>query len=407
MEQIYRIFLRKELIAIKNVITYIGDYIKHTDKIFWLLTMVATFYGLCLIASQQRADDVNFLKTQVLAVCIGYIAAVVISVFDYNFIAKFWWILAGVSLLLTVAVFFIGIQVGGTDDVGWIRLPGGMTFQPSELTKICFIITFSKHLAYLAEKDKLHNFIGVVTLILHAMIPIALIHLQGDDGAALVFGLMFVIMTFAAGVQLRYFIVLFACIIGAIPVLWTQILNDDQKNRLMVLFSSDDTSFRTYGWQQYQGKVSIASGGLFGKGLFEGPRVERQVVPYQENDFIFTVAGEELGFIGCIAILVLFALMLLKILRSASKACNPLGKNICIGYFALIAVQVVINLGMVLGILPVVGITLPFFSSGGSSVACLYLGVGLVQSVFMHPTDNNRSVKIELNKTIRGSVFTH
>lgn len=392
--------------AIKNFFGAIADYIKRTDKIFWLLTLTASFYGFCLIASQQRDGSVNFLKTQIMAVAIGYIAAIIISVIDYNFIAKFWWLFAGICLALTVAVFFIGIQVSGTDDVGWIRLPGGITFQPSELTKICFILTFSKHLAYLTEINKLHSFIGVMSLVVHAVIPIGLIHLQGDDGAALVFAFMFVIMTFVAGVQLRYFIILFSAIICAVPFIWTKIMNDDQKNRLLVLFGSDDTNFQTYGWQQYQGKVSIASGGFLGKGYYNGPRVEKDMVPYQENDFIFTVAGEELGFIGCAAILLLFVLILLKLLRTSSQACNPLGKNICIGFFSLIGVQVIINLGMVLGLLPVVGITLPFFSSGGSSVACLYLGVGLVQSVYMHPTDSeDKPVKVEISKTIQGSIF--
>ncbi len=392
--------------VVKNFFAAIWDYIKRTDKIFWLMTLAATFCGLCLIASQQRGGEVNFLKTQFLAVAIGYIAAIIISLIDYNFLAKLWWIFAIIALTLMIAVFFIGIQVVGTDDVGWIRLPGGLTFQPSELTKICFILTFSKHLSYLVEIDKLHSFIGVISLVAHAMIPIGIIHLQGDDGAALVFALMFVIMTFVAGVQLRYFIILFSLILCAIPILWTKIMNEDQKNRLLVLFGTDDSNMQTYGWQQYQGKVSIASGGFSGKGLFNGPRVEKNMVPYQENDFIFTVAGEELGFIGCIAVLMLFAMMLLKILHTSSISCNPLGRNICIGFFSLIGVQIVINLGMVLGLLPVVGITLPFFSSGGSSVACLYLGVGLVQSVYMHRTDNeDKPVKVEISKTIRGSIF--
>lgn len=392
--------------VIKNFFLSIWDYIKRTDRLFWLMTMAASFYGLCLVASQQRAGEVNFLKTQIMAVCLGYIAAFVISCIDYNFIAKVWWLFAGISLALTFAVFFIGIQVAGTDDVGWIKLPGGITFQPSELTKICFILTFSKHLAYLTEIDKLHSFIGVLSLVVHAMIPIGLIHLQGDDGAALVFALMFVIMTFVAGVQLRYFIILFSAVICAVPILWTKILNDDQKNRLLVLLGTNDENLQTYGWQQYQGKVSIASGGFSGKGLFSGPRVEKEMVPYQENDFIFTVAGEELGFIGCIAILALFVMMIVKILHTSTVACNPLGRNICIGFFSLIGVQVIINLGMVLGLLPVVGITLPFFSSGGSSVACLYLGVGLVQSVYMHRTDTeDKPVKVEVSKTIQGSIF--
>ena len=382
------------------------DYLKRTDKTFWLLTTAVSLYGCMLIASLQRGGDVNFLKTQIMAIIIGYIAAVIMSLIDYNFLAKCWWLVAGVSLSLTISVFFIGIQVTGTDDVGWIRLPGGMTFQPSELTKICFILTFSKHLSYLSETNRLHSFLGVLTLALHGAVPVGLIHLQGDDGAALVFGCMFLIMSFAAGVQLRYFIILIIGSAAAVPLVWTRMMNEDQKNRLLVLFSNDEEMLRTYGWQQYQGRISIASGGLFGKGLFNGPRVENCVVPYQENDFIFTVAGEELGFVGCIAILLLFAIMLFRILHTARRSCNELGRNICIGFFALMITQIVINLGMVMGLLPVVGITLPFYSSGGSSAACLYLGVGLVQNVFMHPTDDSeKPVKVEISKTIRGSIF--
>lgn len=394
------------MIVIERFFGAILDYFKRTDKTFWLLSLTASLYGCILIASLQRGGDVNFLRTQIIAVVIGYTVAIIISLMDYNFIARCWWLIGGVALALTFSVFFIGMRVAGTDDVGWIKLPGGMTFQPSELTKICFIITFSKHLSYLVEHDRLRTFIGVMSLAIHAGVPVILIHMQGDDGAALVFACMFLIMTFAAGVQLRYFIFLFVALIAAVPLVWSKMMNSDQKNRLLVLFSNDDEMLRTYGWQQYQGKISIASGGLFGKGLFNGPRVERDVVPYQENDFIFTVAGEELGIVGCAAILLLFALMLFKTLKTGHDACNPLGRFICIGFFSLIITQVVINLGMVLGLLPVIGITLPFFSSGGSSAACLYLGVGLVQSVYMHPTDGReKPVRVEVSKTIQGSIF--
>lgn len=374
---------------IQGVFSGLREYLKQTDLLFWIMTLIASLYGIALIWSQQRAGDVNFIRTQIFAVILGYIAAVIISMIDYNIIAKLWWLVAVVGLALTIAVFFIGIQVSGTDDTGWIRLPGNITFQPSELTKIFFIITFSKHLSYLIEIDKLKNFVGVITLVAHAAVPILLIHFQGDDGAALIFAFMFLIMSFMAGVQLRYFIILGAAVAAAIPLIWTKLLNDDQKNRLIVLFTNDDSMIQNYGWQQYQGKISIATGGLFGKGYYNGPRVENNTVPYQENDFIFTVAGEELGFIGCIALIVLMALICIKIIHTSTQSYNPLGRLICIGFFAEVAVQTIINLGMVMGLLPVVGITLPFFSSGGSSVACLYLGVGLVQSVYMHRTDVN------------------
>ena len=359
--------------------------------------MSASIYGFLLIYSQQRSGGTNFLKTQIIAVGIGYIVAVFISCIDYRFYGKVWWIFAGVALSLTILVFFIGIQIAGTDDVGWIKI-GSITFQPSELTKICFIITFAKHISVLVKYDKLRSFFGVMTLVFHAAIPILLIHKQGDDGTALVFGFMFLIMTFAAGVQLRYFISFLLVICVSAPLFYTKIMNDDQRNRLLVLFNLDDNSLTTYGWQQYQGKVSIASGGLFGEGYMNGPRVAKDIVPYQENDFIFTVAGEEFGFIGCTILLLILLFIVVKTMRDAHLADDTFGKTICYGFFSIIATQTVINIGMVLGIFPVVGITLPFFSSAGTSVMCLYFGVGLVQSVYMHRENSHSLSKLHRNQ---------
>ncbi len=386
---------RKEML--KRTMKAINDYIRSTDRVLWLLTVIAVAYGLVLIASQQRVGGPDFLKTQIAAVCAGFVGAVVLSLIDYRLIAALWWLAAAVSLALTLSVFFIGIRVGGTDDVGWIRLPGGMTFQPSELTKLCFILTFSKHLAVSEEKGRLKSFLGVSALFLHAMLPVVMIHFQGDDGAALVFVFMFMIMSFSAGVQLRYFVLAILGLAAAVPLVWLKILNIDQKNRLTALFSSDDEVFRSYGYQQYQGRISIASGGVCGKGLFHGPRVAREVVPYQENDFIFTVAGEELGYIGCLCIVLIFALMLLRLICTASKVNDPLGRNICMGCFALIGTQVMINLGMVLGLIPVIGITLPFFSSGGTSVFCLCLSSGLIQSVKRY---RENALEIRFKRTV-------
>ena len=381
----------------KRIFDSIWNYVKKTDKWFWILTMSASIYGFLLIYSQQRSGGTNFLKTQIIAVGIGYIVAVFISCIDYRFYGKVWWIFAVVALSLTILVFFIGIQIAGTDDVGWIKI-GSITFQPSELTKICFIITFAKHISVLVKYDKLKSFFGVMTLVCHAAIPILLIHMQGDDGTALVFGFMFLIMTFAAGVQLRYFISFLLVICVSAPLFYTKIMNDDQRNRLLVLFNLDDNSLTTYGWQQYQGKVSIASGGLFGEGYMNGPRVAKDIVPYQENDFIFTVAGEEFGFIGCTILLLILLFIVIKTMRDAHLADDTFGKMTCYGFFSIIATQTVINIGMVLGIFPVVGITLPFFSSGGTSVMCLYFGVGLVQSVYMHRENSHSLSKLHRNQ---------
>lgn len=361
----------------------IADYLKKSDKALWLLTMLAIMYSLILIASMQRSGEYNFLQTQIIAITIGLVAAVIISAADYKFIIKKWYFAAIISFILAGLVFIFGIQVAGTDDTAWIQI-GSLTIQPSEFIKICFIITFTKHLTYLDKKDMIKSFVGVITLVLHAMIPMIIIHLQGDDGTVLIFALIFLFMSFIAGVQLRYFAILGGMLLVSVPLIWNFFMNNDQRNRLLALFDIDGNAMTTYGWQQYQGKVSISSGGLFGKGLFNGPRVEHGIVPEQENDFIFTVAGEELGFIGCIALMIILLLIIIRILINAKQADDMEGKLLCSGVFAIISSQTIVNIGMVLGFFPVIGITLPLFSAGGTSALATIICLGLVQSVRTH-----------------------
>ncbi|MGN1051098.1 MAG: FtsW/RodA/SpoVE family cell cycle protein, partial [Acutalibacteraceae bacterium] len=152
--------------------------------------------------------------------------------------------------------------------------------------------------------------------------------------------------------------------------------------------------------QQYQGKVSIASGKLFGYGFGNGPRVKTGIVPEQENDFILTVAGEEFGYIGCILLFAILILLMVKILITGLKSSENVGSYLCYGIFSMIMTQSVINIGMVLGFLPVIGITLPLFSSGGTSAMCIYLGVGIVQSVYIHN-------KIEPSDKLKKSKYRH
>lgn len=373
----------------KTIFSAIWGYIKKTDKLFWLLTIAASCYGSILIASVQRSFEYNYLTTQLAAIIIGYISAIILSVLDYKDISKMWYVVGGVALVLTVLVFFVGIQVPGTDDKAWLKV-GSYTFQPSELTKICFIITFAYHLSYLTEKDKLKSFPHIMGLAAHVAVPAGLIHLQGDDGAVLIFIFMFIIVAFLAGVALRYFFALLLCIGCAAPIVWTYVLNDDHRGRILALFDMDGNSANRFVWQQLQGKISIATGQLDGQGLFNGSRVASGIVPYQENDFIFSVAGEELGFIGCLLLLAILFLIMMHPLVVASKSEDNIGKFICYGFFALIMSQTCLNVGMVLGFLPVIGVTLPFFSAGGTSAMCLYFGVGLVQSVYMHRNDPDK-----------------
>ena len=382
---------------IRKIADAVVTYIQSADKILWALTISASVFGLMLISSMQRAGDYNFLRSQTIAIFLGYIGAIIISAIDYRTLLKYWWIAAGVSLVLTLLVFPFGIQVAGTDDTAWLRLPGGLSFQPSELTKICFIVTFAKHLSFLEERGALKTFPALLGLMCHMGIPALLIHFQGDDGTVLIFFLMFLILIFFAGIQLRYFFVMLCGVLAGVPLLWTKFLNNEHRNRILVLFDLDENSLTNYGWQQYQGKVSIASGGLKGHGLYDGPRVSTGIVPEQENDFILTVCGEELGFIGCLLILAILFGLIIKCLLNVRLIEENSGRYICMGFFALLLAQTTINIGMVLGFLPVIGITLPFFSSGGTSAMCLYLGIGLVQNVYIHRKNDN-DMTLHINK---------
>ena len=360
------------------------DDFRNSDRLLTLFTALSALFGAMLIVSLQRAGTYNYLRPQLIAAAIGTAAAFVTAQADYRIMVRKWYFFAIAAAVLAGSVFLFGMRVSGTDDTAWVSLPFGITIQPSEFIKPCFIITFTRHLSVLKRKSILNKPWAVLSLLLHAAVPVAVIHLQGDDGTALVFGLVFVIMSVLGGIKLRYFAALGGAAAAGLPFVWHYLMNESQRNRLLALFDSGSTAMADYAYQQYQGRLSLANGGAYGAGWFQGQRVAAGIVPEQENDFILTVAGEELGFIGCIAITaLLFTVMLLIILNSKNALTNE-GSLLCAGAFAVIAAQTALNMGMVLGILPVIGVTLPLFSAGGSSLIGTLICIGLVQSVRIH-----------------------
>lgn len=368
------------------------NYIRRADIILWLLLAAISVYSLILLKSVSRATESNYFRTQLLAIGLGFIAAVVVSLIDYAEIANFWYLLAGFSVFLMIYTAIFGEEVtggGGVAAKAWINI-AGRTFQSSELVKIAFIITYAKHLDIVQKHGKLTQPLQIIFLGFHALVPMLLCEIQGDTGAAVVFFFMFLAMSFAAGIQLRYFAILGGIVLVAIPILWKFFLKEYQKNRFIAVFNLDSEAVKLNdGYQQYQGRISIGSGKWSGQGLFEGSRVANGSVPFQHSDYIFSVAGEELGFIGCSLIILLLALFMLKVLHVAHSSRDELGKYMCFGFFGMIALQSISNIGMCLALLPAMGVTLPFFSAGGSSAACLYLGFGLVQSVYMRRKESD------------------
>ena len=364
-----------------KIIAKIADFIRETDKLMVLLCVVATSFGsVAVYSATTHLNSLRPFLVQLAGMIVGIVAAIVISSIDFEKYSKYWYLIAALGLIPVILTFFIGWAPEGTDDKAWLDL-GFTTFQPSELLKICFIITFATHLNKV--KKSINKIKTLLPICAHGAIPVLLIHFQGDDGTALVFAVMVLCMMWAAGVSWKYFISAFAVVVAASPVIYFLIMNDEQRARLLNVFDIEsDIMGATY--QQYYGRMALANGGFWGQGLFKGSLTQSAGVPEGQNDFIFVSIGEELGFVGCMLVLILLGSIGFRAIHIARNCNKQSGKIMCVGFFGMMLAQIIINIGMCVALLPVIGVTLPFFSAGGTSLICMYFGVGLVLSVYKH-----------------------
>ncbi|HBT65835.1 MAG TPA: rod shape-determining protein RodA [Ruminococcaceae bacterium] len=361
---------------VKKLKSGISSYIRNSDWLLILSCTAASMYGIALVYSVGHTSSIgsrDFI-IQLLAFLIGLIAALAISKVDYEIICRLWPILSGISFVLVLLTFTpLGLKVA--DDQAWIPIPVIGTFQPSELLKITFIISFATHLSRVHER--INEFRTVLLLGIHGAIPILLVFKQGDDGTALVFICIFTSMMFIAGLRPIYFLIAATGAAAAVPVLWN-FMDASKKARFLSLIFIDKYKDNE-GWQQYYALIATGSGKLWGVGYLEGGKLPLYA---RNNDFVFTVAGEEFGFVGSLAVIAVLVLILFALFRELMTARDLQGKLLCGGILSMIGFQSIINLGMNLRLLPVVGITLPFFSKGGSSLATLFLGIGVALSVY-------------------------
>ncbi len=362
---------------------YLSYFWKSTDKLLLFLCLLASTFGILLVTSatwhtmKEGATLPRDTVTMIAAVVLGLTIALIISLVDIDIWCKMWYIWAGLAVLLMVLVFLFGKAPSARADARtWLDL-GIIYFQPSELVKVFFITTFAVHLDHVREE--LNRFRNVGLLIIHALIPFVLVAVSGDAGSALIFLLIAFIMMFIAGLKWQYIVGTLALTAAAIPLLWFQ-LSDFQKQRFVVIV--DPEKYPATAYQQNLGRAALSNGGFLGQGLFKGAYTQNGAVPESENDFIFTVIGEELGVLGGIAAIALICIIIFRIIRDAQQAIMGPAQYIGFGVASMIGIQTFINLAMVLRIGPVIGITLPFFSAGGSSTLCLYVAIGLIFSIY-------------------------
>lgn len=356
----------------------IKRYFATLDYPLIVLALLCSVYGLVVCNSATAYLETNrYLYTQMIATGLGVLAMLVISAFDYETVVRY----AKILYPLMVGLLALTLIIGHGDEVGsrsWIAIPGiPFNFQTAEFAKLIYAVTFASHLSLV--KDKINHIGHVLLLLLHTVIVVGLVLLQGDLGSALVFIVMFMAMCFYAGMSVWYYVAALVSAVVATPIIW-RFLPEYRRMRILVGFNPD-LDPQNWGYQAIMSRRAISYGGVYGMGYGNGHLTSAGRVPKQQTDFAFAVLGEDFGIVGCLLALLLLTALVIRILQSARRARDDVGGYMCMGVAAMLIFQIVENIGMCLGTLPVIGIPLPFFSYGGSSLLSIYVGIGIVLAV--------------------------
>ena len=376
--------------ALTNVDQDPGAAWRHVDWVLVLAVIAISALGALMIFSATRgrrgADTVDpyFLERQGLYVVIGLGLMAFTAAVDYRRLRELAPLIYGTTLFLLFAVLTpLGSNRRGAQ--AWFTLPSGFQLQPSEFAKLGLIIMLASYCGVSTSSGELLP-MGpqrIAKALALALVPLLLILLQPDLGTGLVFGAVTVAVLSVSGTKARYLLLLGLVVVAiSAGVLKSGVLQDYQKDRLTT-FINPTKGTRDAAFNLNQSKIAIGSGGLIGKGPFEGTQTKLRYVPEQHTDFIFSVVGEETGFLGSALLLALFGVVMWRTWRAAVMAYDGVGTLICVGVLAMLCFQMFENVGMTMGIMPITGITLPFVSFGGSSTLACFGAVGLVLNVHM------------------------
>lgn len=377
-----------------------GDLVRQTDMLLWSLCSAATLYGILLILSATHTvyrGSLKYVIVQGAGWCIGTAAYFLLSGIDIVELSKKWkWILGfniGLILLLLTPLglvrngnrAWLGVNTIGA-KLGIEALKNfPITFQPAEIVKITFILLLAYQLVHLSETRDLKRFTNVIQPTVHVVFMFCFYYvISHDAGSGLVYLFIFVCMAFAAGFAARWLVLgIGGAAVGLVAAWKLRLLRGDWYDRIMVVL---DHSYQPQkaGWQQTRGMIALGSGGLTGQGLFHGTQTQspyRASLPERQTDYIFCVCGEELGFLGCLAVISILLAIVIRCFAVARDANTRLESLVCVGMAGMLIFQTVANIGMCLFLLPVVGLTLPFFSYGGSSIVTLYAAMGIVSGI--------------------------
>ena len=371
--------------SIKKIIPYIKIFFERADIFLLVMCTISSVYGVFMVRKAVLAmegsvfigNPTKYVIVQIFSVFLGIAFFVVMTVIDSDLLGEQWRALCVINVALIVALVIFGAD-DGTGNKAWIRF-AGIGIQPSEVIKILYIIVCAKQMTYLKEYKDINSLFSVAQMAGHfALVFSMIVVVSADLGSASILLFVFLVMFFCLGVKLYWFALGGAAVAAVIPVLWTYFLKDYQKKRLLSPYDpSIDPDGWGISWQTTQSKLTLASGRMTGVDAEH----TRTVFTGKHTDFIFSTTGETLGMIGCLVIIVLLVIIILHIAKVGLSCGRTYDMLICMGIAGAMASQMFINIGMCIGITPVIGITLPFFSYGGSSMVTMFWAAGIVSGV--------------------------
>lgn len=375
-----------------TLLSPIREFCRKGDLLLLCLCLATSFFGLALIFSATRFEENNkAVIVQLIGIFLGVAAYMVLTFVDFQlFTEKNWKLLLGFSIVLILLILTpLGVEVYGNRN--WLHIPGfPVNLQPNEIVKLPFILLLALQITKLQQRGYDISSIPSVAIIGgYTMFMLALIAaICGDMGTCVVYMIIFVVMAWVSGVKVRWFVIVGGGLILTAVILWlfilpeTSLWTDYRIMRFRVVFDHDLDPLDK-GFQQSRSILAIGSGRLFGQGYLHGLQTQAlnsDALPARDTDFIFAVCGEELGLVGCILLLLLLFSIVLRCIWVSRHACSPYSAYVCMGMAGMLMAQIILNVGMCVYVLPVMGLTLPFVSYGGSSIVTLYAAMGMVSS---------------------------
>ena len=352
-----------------------------------LILLITTAFGCLAIASAANTSgSVRYVTLQIVGAAIGVLLYAVISTVDAEWFSEHRTVLVLFNSFLLLLLIPFGTDMG-SGNKSWLDFPIlPFNIQPAEICKVSYILIMASVMN--AHQNKISSISSVMHMVLHLGLLVGMnMVLSGDAGVSLIFVFIFIGMAFAGGVNILWFLVGIGGIAAFFPILWNYVMDEYQKLRIQVLF---DPSLDPYGtdprYHAVRSLRSLTGGGMTGQGLFQGIRTQTEgSLPAQHTDFIFSAIGEELGYVGCFIVILLMVAIIGRCIWVGNRSPDYMRRLICYGAASALIFQVVVNVGMCMGVMPVIGLTLPFISYGASSIVSLYAMLGLVSGVYARP----------------------